>query len=47
MEDEGLKHEEIGDWDIMKRKALMALEDLKKEWGYKEKRKGKEKESKK
>jgi hypothetical protein len=39
MEDEGLKFEEIGNWGIMKEKALAALEDLKKEWKYKEKKK--------
>lgn len=36
MEDEGLKLEEIGDWEKMKKRALAALEDLKKEWKIRE-----------
>jgi hypothetical protein len=37
--EEGLRRDEIGNNEIMMKKALAALEDLKKEWGYKEKKK--------
>ena len=43
MEDEGLKREEINDWAIMKRKALAAIEDLKIQWNYEDKKRGKKK----
>jgi hypothetical protein len=36
---EGLRHDEIGNDEIMIKRARAALEDLKKEWGYKEKKK--------
>ena len=38
IEDEGVKFEEINDWGIMERKALAAIEDLKIQWNYGEKR---------
>ena len=37
--EEGLRHDEIGNDEIMMKRAREALEDLKKEWGYKGKKK--------